>query len=182
MERDASQFKTLLIEGVPLLLNEHGRLKLQWRLQIVIYIVMDILILVAFSLELQFIIFNRAECYVATFPLLLFMFNVSVHLFSFLFGIAILNSSFSKIEGAAWHHTGWKIAPSLRTPEQSNFLKDPELGILLLALSTDKMLFRIGSVAIDWAFIWTVSSLAATLYGLAIPTLGSLGNNRVCQI
>ena len=180
MQKQSDQFKPLLLENLPLLLNEHQRLKQQWRLQIIVYILLDIFILVAFSLELQFIIFNKGACLVPIFPLLLFMFNVFVHLFSFLFGIAILNDSFSKIESAAWSHTGWKIAPNLRTPEQASALKDPEVGILLLGLSTNKLMFKIGPVTIDWAFIWTVSSLAATVYGLAIPTLGSLGNNRMC--
>jgi hypothetical protein len=180
MQQQSDQFKPLLLETIPLLLNEHQRLKQQWRLQIVVYILLDIFILVAFSLELQFMIFNREICLVPIFPLLLFMFNVFVHLFSFLFGIAILNDSFSRIESAAWNHTGWKLTPNLRTPEQASALKDPEVGILLLGLSTNKLMFRIGPVTIDWAFIWTVSSLAATVYGLAIPTLGSLGNNRVC--
>jgi hypothetical protein len=180
MRKDSKQFKQMLLEEVPLLISELETLKHQWRLQIIVYISLDILVLLAFSLELQFILFNRQECFVPVIPLLLFMFNVLVHLFAFLFGIAILNDSFSKIESAAWKQTGWKISPLVRTPEQMSAIKDPELGILLLGLSTNKLRFKIASVTIDWAFIWTVSGLAGTLYGLAIPTLGSLGNDRVC--
>lgn len=180
IRNDTSQFKQMLLHEVPLLINELETLKEQWRLQIIVYISLDVLVLLAFSLELQFILFNRQQCFVPIVPLLLFMFNVSAHLFSFLFGIAILNDSFSKIESAAWKNTGFKIPPLLRTPEQISALKDPELGILLLGFSTNKLRFKIGSVTIDWAFIWTMSGLAGTLYGLAIPTLGSLGKDRVC--
>jgi hypothetical protein len=181
MEKNNSQFKMLLIETIPKLINEQKHLKLQWRVQIVIYIALDVILLLCFSLELQFIIFNGRECRIASTPILLYMFNIFIHLFSFLFGIAILNNSFSSIEDAAWKYTGWKIAPHLRTPEQASACKDPEVAILLLGLSTNRILFRIGPAIIDWSFISTVSGLAATVYGLAIPSLGALGNDRVCQ-
>jgi hypothetical protein len=181
MRANNSRFKTLLIEAIPKLINEQKHLKMQWRVQIIIYIVLDIVLLLCFSLELQFIIFNGSECRIATTPILLYMFNVFIHLFSFLFGIAILNNSFSSIEDAAWDYTGWKLAPHLRTPEQAAACKDVEVAILLLGLSTDRILFRIGPAIIDWSFISTVSGLAATVYGLAIPSLGALGNHRVCQ-
>ena len=181
MKKNNSQFKMLLLEAIPKLINEQKHLKLQWRVQIVVYIALDVLLLLCFSLELQFIIFNGKECRIATTPILLYMFNISVHLFSFLFGIAFLNDSFASIEDAAWNYTGWKIAPNLRTPAQCSACRDPEVAILLLGLSTDRVLFKIGPVVIDWAFIWTVSGFAVTVYGLAIPSLGALGNNRVCK-
>ena len=170
MENDRTQIKAMLIKAIPILINETEHLKKQWRFQIVVYIGLDVFALLSFSIELQFIIANREECSVALVPLLLFIFNILTHLFSFLFAIAILNDSFSKIESAAWRCTGWKVHPQERTPEQISAMKDPEVGILLLGLATNKMYFRIGFVTIDWAFIGTVSGLAGTLYGLAIPS------------
>jgi hypothetical protein len=170
MEKDRINTKATLIEAIPILINETEHLKKQWRFQIVIYVVLDVLALLFFSIELQFIIANREDCSVALVPLLLFMFNIMAHLFSFLFAIAILNDSFSKIESAAWRYTGWKIPPQERSPEQISAMKDPEVAILMLGLATNKMYFRIGFVTIDWAFIGTVSGLAGTLYGLAIPS------------
>lgn len=170
MERNRGAFKTALLEYIPVLINETEHLKKQWRVQIVAYIALDVLILLSFSIELQFIIFQGRECLVAVAPLVLFMLNVAIHLSSFIVGIAILNDSFSRIESIAWRCTGWKLPSHERTPEQMNSMKDPEIGILLLGLSTNRMMFRIGSVTIDWAFIWTVITLAGTLYGLAIPT------------
>jgi hypothetical protein len=180
MDSNSGQFKALLVEAIPVLINEQKHLKQQWRLQIIIYIVLDVLLLTCFSLELQFIIFNGKECLIATTPILLYMANVFIHLFSFLFGIAILNDSLSSIEDAAWKCSGWRIAPHLRTPEQVSACKDPEVCILLLGLSTNKILFKIGPATIDWGFISSVSGLAATVYGLAIPSLGPLGEYRVC--
>jgi hypothetical protein len=180
MDSNSGQFKTLLVEAIPVLINEQKHLKLQWRVQIIIYIALDVLLLTCFSLELQFIIFNGKECLIATTPILLYMANVFIHLFSFLFGIAILNDSFASIEDAAWKHSGWRIAPHLRTPEQASACKDPEVCIMLLGLSTNKILFSIGPATIDWGFISTVSGLAATAYGLAIPSLGPLGEYRNC--
>ena len=170
MKQTPDQFKQTLLEAIPVLINETEFLKRQWRIQIIAYIALDIFLLLCFSIELQFIIFNKQACAVAVVPLILFMFNVLAHLFSFLVGIAILNDSFSRLESAAWRYTGWKIPPALRTPQQMNAMKDPEVGILLLGLSTNKMHFRIGPVAIDWAFISTVTGVAGTLYGLAIPS------------
>lgn len=175
MKRNSGQFKTALLESIPVLINETEHLKKQWRVQIVAYIALDVLILLSFSVELQFIIFQGRDdqgrdCLVAAVPLVLFMLNVAIHLGSFIVGIAILNDSFSQIESTAWRCTGWKLPSHERTPEQINSMKDPELGILLLGLSSHKMMFRIGPVTIDWAFIWTVITLAGTLYGLAIPS------------
>jgi hypothetical protein len=176
----SKNFKELLMVAIPLLDDELTRLKSQWRLQILVYMTLDIILLLLFSIELQFIVFNRRECNCPIGPLLLFMFNTFVHLFSFLFGIAILNDSISQIESVAWKCSGWKIASHLRTPEQTIAVKDPEYGLLLLGLSCKKLHFKFGFLTIDWAFIWTVTSLVATIYGLTIPLLGSLGNDRVC--
>lgn len=166
---------------LPMLVDENEILKKQWRNQIIAYIVLDILMLVAFAMELQFIVSDGTTCLVPIVPLLLFMTNIFVHLFSFLFAIAILNQSFGDVESCAWRCSGFKLAPHLRTPAQVSALKDPEVCIILTGLSANKISFKIGPVQIDWALISTVSGIAASAFGLAIPSFGSLGSNRACQ-
>jgi len=109
------------------------------------------------------------------------MTNIFIHLFSFLFAIAILNQSFGDVESTAWRSSGFKLAPHLRTPAQVSALKDPEVCIILTGLSANKISFKIGPMTIDWALISTVSGVAASVFGLAIPSFGSIGSNRACS-
>jgi hypothetical protein len=181
MDMDSHQFKELLLRAVPMLVAENEGLKKQWRNQIVIYIAFDILMLLGFSTELQFIVTRGSSCLVPLVPLLLFMGNIFIHLFSFLFAIAILNQSFQDVESTAWRCSGFKRAPHLRTPAQVSALKDPEVCIILTGLSNSKIAFKIGPVQIDFALISTVTGVAASVFGLALPSFDGLGSNRACN-